>query len=82
MQQRAFSAKHKYQPAPIEAPTLAAFAPPPQQQNLVCSCSSNDQGVREGPVITFQYAGLPACGLLVYGAQVLHEEVSAEQKTV
>ena len=51
-----FQARHKYQPAPAEAPVLAAAAPAPQS-NAVCSCSSNDRGVRAGPSITFQYAG-------------------------
>ncbi len=52
----AFVAKRKYQPAPVEAPTLPASAPAPPS-NAVCSCSSNDQGVWPGPSITFQYAG-------------------------
>ena len=52
----AFVAKRKYQPAPAEAPTLAALAPAPLS-SAVCSCSSNDQGVRPGTSITFQYAG-------------------------
>jgi hypothetical protein len=56
VRQQPFMAKHKYQPAPAEAPILAASAPP-QQSNSVCTCGSTTQGVRAGPVITFQYAG-------------------------
>ena len=54
--QQPFVAKHKYKPAPMEVPVLAVSAPPPQS-NQVCTCSSNTQGVRAGPVIIFEYAG-------------------------
>ena len=55
--QQTFTAKRKYQPAAQPAPTLAASAPGPVS-SLVCTCSSSDQGIRAGPVITFEYAGV------------------------
>ena len=55
--QQTFTAKRKYQPAAQPAPTLAASAPGPVS-SLVCTCSSSDQGIRAGPVITFDYAGV------------------------
>ena len=56
--QQPFVAKHKYKPAPVEAPVLAVSAPLPLS-NSVCTCGSDTQGVRAGPVITFEYAGEP-----------------------
>ena len=55
--QQTLTAKRKYQPAVQPAPTLAASAPGPVS-SLVCTCSSSNQGIRAGPVITFDYAGV------------------------
>ena len=56
MAQQPFTTIHKYKPVPVEAPVLAVSAPPPLS-NQVCACSSDTQGLRAGPVITFEYAG-------------------------
>ena len=55
--QQVFTAKRKYQPAAEPAPNLAASAPSPVS-SLVCTCSSSNQGIRQGPVMTFDYAGV------------------------